>query len=166
MTLGRIDEETTANIGTIHGGLASNIVPSKVSLRGEVRSHDIDKLRLYTEKIVKAVETEVEKAVVTIAGETKKASMALELNEDFPPMRVDEAAPVLKSILEAGEALGRPQEIRAAGGGSDANIFNGNGIDMVILATGMNKVHTINEQVTLKDMVKVSELLVELIRRV
>jgi tripeptide aminopeptidase len=47
-----------------------------------------------------------------------------------------------------------------------ANIFNGHGIDMVILACGMDKVHTINEQVTLVDMVKTSELLIEIIRRV
>lgn len=166
MSLGRIDEETTANIGTIHGGLASNIVPNTVSLRGEVRSHSVDKLRTNTEAIISAIETEVENATITINGEVKKASMALELNEDFPPMQVSESAPVLRTVLAAGEALGRPQEVRAAGGGSDANIFNGNGIDMVILASGMNKVHTINEQVTLEDMAKISELLVEIIRRV
>ncbi len=166
MSLGRIDAETTANIGTIHGGLASNIVPNKVSLRGEVRSHNIDKLRVHTEAIISAIEKEVENATLSFNGEIKKASMALELNEDFPPMQVSETAPVLQTVLAAGEALGRPQEVRAAGGGSDANIFNGHGIDMVILACGMDKVHTINEQVTLKDMVKTSELLLEIIRRV
>jgi len=164
MVLGRIDAETTANIGTIHGGLASNIIPSQVSLRGEVRSHDINKLRKYTEQIISAVEEEVDKATITIGDETKRATMSLELKEDFSPMRVADNAPILQIILEAGAALGRPQEIRAAGGGSDANIFNGNGIEMVIVATGMAKVHTINEQIALDDMVKVSELLVEIIR--
>jgi len=165
MVLGRIDAETTANIGTIHGGLASNIIPSQVSLRGEVRSHDINKLRKYTEQIISAVEEEVDKATITVGDETKRATMALELKEDFSPMRVADNAPILQIILEAGAALGRPQEIRAAGGGSDANIFNGNGIEMVIVATGMAKVHTINEQIAVDDMVKVSELLVEIIRR-
>lgn len=165
MTLGRIDEETTCNIGTIEGGQASNIVPSKVTLRGEVRSHSMDKLRAQTEAIIRAVEAEVARAQVTVDGQLKQASMALELNEDFPAMQVSESAPVLKTVIEAGLALGRPQEIRAAGGGSDANIFNGNGIDMVILASGMNKVHTVNEQVALEDMVQTSRLLVEIIRR-
>ncbi|MCK5825608.1 MAG: M20/M25/M40 family metallo-hydrolase [Desulfuromusa sp.] len=165
MVLGRIDEETTANIGTIHGGLASNIIPKCISLRGEVRSHDINKLRKHTELIIAAVEEEVANATITVAGETKRASMALELKEDFSPMRVAEDAPILQIIHEAGAALGRPQEIRAAGGGSDANIFNGNGIEMVIVATGMSKVHTINEQIAVDDMVKASELLVEIIRR-
>ncbi|WP_303721665.1 M20/M25/M40 family metallo-hydrolase [Malonomonas rubra] len=165
MELGRIDHETTANIGTIEGGLASNIVPRLVTLRGEVRSHDADKLRKQTEQIVKALEEEVDKATIYIDGSSKRASIALELVEDFPLMQVAEEAPILKIIREAGDALNRPQQIKAAGGGSDANIYNGQGIDMVIMATGMAKVHTINEQVSVDDMCKVAELLVEVIRR-
>ena len=165
MPLGRIDEETTANIGTIHGGNATNIVPNRVSLRGEARSHDPNKLREVTELIVSAVEEGVDKASVVVKGETRRASMALELTEEFPAMCVPEDAPIVQLIREAGEALGRPQEIRAAGGGSDANIFNGNGIAMVIMATGMDRVHTINEQLAVVDLVKTAGLLVETIRR-
>lgn len=165
MTLGRIDAETTANIGTIHGGLASNIIPSQLSLRGEVRSHNVDKLRKQTESIIGIVEEEVNKATLVMGDETKTASMSLELKEDFSPMLVTEDAQILQIIQEAGTALGRPQKIQAAGGGSDANIFNGHGIEMVIMATGMEKVHTINEQIAVDDMVKASELLVEVIRR-
>ncbi|NOY14546.1 MAG: M20/M25/M40 family metallo-hydrolase [Deltaproteobacteria bacterium] len=165
MTLGRIDVETTANIGTIEGGLASNIVARQVTLHGEVRSHSADKLRRQTEQIIRAFEEEVAKATIEVDGKPKQASLALELWEDFPLMQVSEAAPILQIIREAGEAIDRPQEIRAAGGGSDANIYNGHGIEMVILATGMAKVHTVNEQVAVDDMVKVSELLVEIIRR-
>ncbi|SHI48032.1 peptidase T-like protein [Malonomonas rubra DSM 5091] len=165
MQLGRIDHETTANIGTIEGGLASNIVARQVTLRGEIRSHSAEKLRKQTEQIVNALEKEVDSATIVVNGETKAASMALELREDFPLMQVGDDAPILQIVREAGTALGRPQQVQAAGGGSDANIFNGNGIDMVILATGMAKVHTINEQVSVNDMVKVSELLVEIIRR-
>lgn len=165
MTLGRIDAETTANIGTIHGGLASNIIPSQLSLRGEVRSHNVDKLRKQTESIIGIVEEEVNKATLVMGDETKTASMSLELKEDFSPMLVTEDAQILQIIQEAGTALGRPQKIQAAGGGSDANIFNGHGIEMVIMATGMEKVHTINEQIAVDDMVKASELLVEVLRR-
>lgn len=165
MPLGRIDEETTSNIGTIHGGHATNIVANRLSLRGEVRSHNRDKLSSYTQQIINAVEKEVEAASISLNGEIKKASMSLDLHEDFPPMRVSESAEVLKTVIAAGEALGRPQQVCAAGGGSDANIFNENGIAMVIMASGMDKVHTINEQIKLDDMVKASELLVEVIRR-
>lgn len=165
MSLGRIDAETTANIGTVHGGLASNIIPSQLSLRGEVRSHNVDKLREQTESIISIVEEEVNKAKIVIGDETKVATMSLELKEDFSPMLVTEDAQILQIIQEAGNALGRPQKIQAAGGGSDANIFNGHGIEMVIMATGMEKVHTVNEQISVDDMVKASELLVEIIRR-
>jgi len=165
MPLGRIDEETTANIGKIEGGQASNIVPRHVSLTGEVRSHNVDKLRLQTELIVKALEEEVDRAKMAVNGEKKHASMTLELQEDFPILQVLPEAPILQLIRAAGDSLNRPLEIRAAGGGSDANIYNGQGIEMVILATGMSKVHTVNELVSVEDMAKVSELLVEIIRR-
>ncbi|MBE9487158.1 MAG: M20/M25/M40 family metallo-hydrolase, partial [Chloroflexi bacterium] len=166
MELGRIDAETTANIGTIKGGLASNIVARQVTLCGEVRSHSVEKLRNQTEQIVNALEDAVDKATIRVAAETKRASMTLELREDFPIMHVSEDAEILQIIRAAGEDLSRPQQIRAAGGGSDANVFNGQGIEMVILATGMAKVHTVNEQIAVDDMVKVSELLVEILRRV
>ncbi len=165
MPLGRIDEETTANIGTIHGGQASNIIPASIRLRGEVRSHDLDKLRKQTELIVSAVEEEVDNAGISLEGTIKRASMALELREDYPPMRVADEAPIIRLVRAAGEALQRPQSIRAAGGGSDANIFNSHGIDMVIIATGMANVHTINEYVEVEDLVATSSLLVEIVQR-
>ena len=60
--------------------------------------------------------------------------------------------------------LGRRIEVRAAGGGSDANIFNGHGIETIILGTGMTNVHSVDESVRVVDMVRVAELLVEIIR--
>jgi tripeptide aminopeptidase len=165
MPLGRIDEETTANIGTIHGGQASNIIPASTRLHGEVRSHDLNKLREQTELIVTAVEEEVDNAGISLQGKSKSASMALELKEDYPPMQVADEAPIVQLVCAAGEALQRPQSIRAAGGGSDANIFNSHGIEMVIIATGMTNVHTINEFVTVEDLVATGRLLVEIIKR-
>ena len=60
--------------------------------------------------------------------------------------------------------LGRKLELLPGGGGSDANIFNAQGIETVILATGMTDVHSVNESVALADMARVAELLVEIIR--
>ena len=165
MNLGRIDKETTANIGTIHGGMASNIIPGQISLRGEVRSHSIDKLSRQTESIIASVEEEVRNGAITINGESVQARMALEIIDDYPPMQVADHAEILQLICEAGEAINRPQQVLSAGGGSDANIFNSNGIEMVIMGTGMEKVHTIDEYISLADMVKTSELLIEVIRR-
>ena len=164
MTLGRLDEHTTANIGTINGGIATNIVPGHVSLRGEVRSHLAERLQQATQAIVRCFEEEVYSSSVVIDGETRHATMAIEINEDFPAMQIPETASIVQLVLNAGKALHRPQQVAAAGGGSDANVFNGHGIEMVILGTGMDKVHTPQEQVAVADMEKVSELLVEILR--
>lgn len=84
---------------------------------------------------------------------------------DFPSMSVSEDAPVVSRARSAAEALGQELNIRLGGGGSDANIFNGNGVQMIILATGMKKVHTHDECVSVSDMVQVAGLLVEIIRQ-
>ncbi|MFO7812981.1 MAG: M20/M25/M40 family metallo-hydrolase [Pelovirga sp.] len=164
MTLGRVDEHTTSNIGTINGGIATNIIPGQVSLRGEVRSHAPERLQQVTEAIIRCFEEEVYSSSVVVDGKTRLASMAIEIKEDFPAMQIAETAPIVQLVVNAGKTLQRPQQIAAAGGGSDANIFNGQGIDMVILGTGMAKVHTPQEQVAVADMEKVSSLLVEIIR--
>ncbi|PLX95054.1 MAG: peptidase M20, partial [Desulfuromonas sp.] len=165
MELGRIDEETTANIGVIEGGQASNIIPKLVTLKAEVRSHNPDKLGLQTEKMLKCLEEEVDAATIQLNGNPVHASLSLEITDDYPKMDVQTNAPVLKLFTEAGAALGRPVQINAAGGGSDANIFNEHGIETVILGTGMEQVHSVDEYVSVDDMVQVSELLVEMIRR-
>ncbi|HMB15884.1 MAG TPA: M20/M25/M40 family metallo-hydrolase [Pelovirga sp.] len=164
MSLGRVDEHTTANIGTISGGIATNIIPGQVSLRGEVRSHLPERLQQVTEAIIRCCEEEVYNSSVVVDGKTRHASMAIEIKEDFPAMQIAETAAIVQLVVNAGKTLQRPQQIAAAGGGSDANIFNGHGIDMVILGTGMAKVHTPQEQVAVADMEKVSSLLVEIIR--
>jgi tripeptide aminopeptidase len=164
MKLGRIDEETTANIGVIKGGQATNIIPRQTIIEGEIRSHNPNKLQELTRQIIGLIEDEVEKARITVDGLEIKASMALELNEEYPSMHVDKQAEILQLISSAAEAIAFPLEIKAAGGGSDANILNANGIQCVILGTGMNKVHSVEEEVRVEDMVKVSRLLVEIIR--
>lgn len=165
LPLGRIDAETTANIGTIHGGEATNVVPNRVSMKGEVRSLDMDKLRQQTELIISVFEQEVDRAKTLNAEGQNQASMVLELSEDFPAFQVDASAELVKLVQSAGTSLGRPQQLKAAGGGSDANIFNAQGIETLVLATGMDKIHTADERISVADMVKISELLVEILRR-
>jgi len=165
MKLGRIDEETTANIGVVEGGLAANIIPKQVTLKAEVRSHNPEKLRQQTEHMLKCLEEEVAAAVIEVNGKPIRASLALQIQDDYPMMHVPFNASVLRIFKEAGVALDRPVAIQAAGGGSDANIFNEHGIETVILGSGMEKVHSVHEEVSVDDMVQVTELLVEMIRR-
>ncbi|MEJ2200339.1 MAG: M20/M25/M40 family metallo-hydrolase [Desulfuromonadaceae bacterium] len=165
MRLGRIDEETTANLGTIHGGQATNIVPNRVVIEGEVRSHNEEKLVRQTEHMVNCFLESARQTALELDGQREQASVQVEVIGDYPLMRVPEEAGIIQLVLQAGAALNRPIAVAAAGGGSDANIFNSHGIETVILGTGMDRVHSIDEQVTVADMVRVSELLVEIIRQ-
>jgi tripeptide aminopeptidase len=164
MRLGRIDHETTANIGVIHGGQATNIIPRQVVLEGEARSHDADKLARQTEHMVACLVEAAREAEQVIDGEQVPVVLEQQVISDYPRMAVAPEAGILQLVQQAGERLGRPIELRDGGGGSDANIFNEHGIETVILGTGMNDVHTVDESVRVSDMVRVAELLVEVIR--
>jgi tripeptide aminopeptidase len=164
MRLGRIDGETTANIGTIQGGQATNIVPKKVILEGEARSHDPEKLTRQTEHMISCLEEAARERARELDGETFVPEVKTEVMADYPAMAVPLDGSIIRLVREASDRLQRPLEIKAAGGGSDANIFNGQGIETVILGTGMTNVHTVDECVRVEDMARVAGLLVEIIR--
>ncbi|WP_305044560.1 M20/M25/M40 family metallo-hydrolase [Geoalkalibacter sp.] len=165
MRLGRIDEETTANIGTISGGQATNIVAKRVVLEGEARSHDPQRLEAQTEHMVGCFTEAAREMRKEIDGALVAAEVNWEIISDYPRMHVPLDAPVVRLVQDAGQALGRPIKVRSAGGGSDANIFNAQGIETLILGTGMTNVHTLDESVSIADMTQVAELLVEILRR-
>ena len=165
MRLGRIDEQTTANIGTIHGGQATNIVPKKVVVEGEARSHDPERLVRQTAHMIACFEEAADALALVVDGEMVRPEVLCEVVSEYPVMNVPESASILVLLREASEGLGRPLEVKGAAGGSDANIFNGHGIETVILGTGMSHVHSVQESVRVDDMVRVAELLVEVIRR-
>jgi tripeptide aminopeptidase len=164
MRLGRIDHESTANIGVIHGGQATNIIPRQVVLEGEARSHDPAKLASQTAHMVACLVEAARNAEQVIDGERVPVVLEQEVMSDYPRMAVAPDAGILQLVWRAADRLGRTIELCDGGGGSDANIFNEHGIETVILGTGMTDVHTIDESVRVADMVRVAELLVEVIR--
>ncbi len=159
---GRIDHETTCNIGMVEGGVATNIVPDRVVVHGEARSHDISKLRDVTDAIVQSFQ----KAVGEAAAQTGDALPHLDVDVrlDFDRFQIDEDHAVVKVAREAAVNLGRKIHTATSGGGSDANILAQHGITAGVLGTGCEKVHTVDEQVALADMVRSTELLLEIIR--
>lgn len=165
MRLGRIDFETTANFGRIEGGVACNIVPGRVFLEGEARSHDPDKLTAQTAHMVACFEGAAARMARVIDGDMVKPLLHVDVQADYPRMAVAEDASVTRLAREAAAAAGQPLAIKLGGGGSDANIFNAHGIETIILATGMRDVHSAKESVAVDDMVTVAELLVEIFRR-
>jgi len=165
MRLGRIDPETTANFGKIEGGVACNIIPGRVFLEGEARSHDPGKLAAQTAHMVACFERAADAVACTINGETVRPQLQIDIIPDYPRMAVAEDAPVASLARAAAQAAGQELAVKLGGGGSDANIFNAHGIATIILATGMRDVHSPKESVAVDDMVAVTRLLVEVIRR-
>ncbi len=164
LRVGRIDEETTANIGLIEGGKATNIVPSLVTATGEVRSHSLEKLEEETKKIVQSFEQQVSEYRESFPSDDGLPKLEVEVRQDFSVLKIPEDHPVVSLVKEAASSLGRKMETKTSGGGSDSNIFFGHGIVTGVLGTGMKDVHTVRESIRLDDMVKSVELLLEIIQ--
>ena len=162
--VGRIDEETTANIGLIEGGKATNIVPSLVTVAGEVRSHSPEKLEQETQKIVQSFERQVSSYKGTFPSDDGLPRLETTIRQDFSALKVPEDHSIITLAKEAASNLGREIKTKTSGGGSDANIFFGHGIVTGVLGTGMKDMHTVRESIRLDDMIKSVELLLEIIQ--
>ena len=143
MKLGRIDEETTTNIGIISGGKATNIVPDKVTLEGEVRSRNEEKLEKYTEQLKKIAED---------TAQEFRAKAEVKTNREYYCYNLSTDDRVVKIAMKAARDIGLQPELHPSGGGSDANVFNKKGFPSVDLAIGMEKVHTVNEYILVKSL--------------
>ncbi len=155
MELGRIDKETTANIGIIKGGQATNIIPEKVLIKGEARSLDLAKLKSQIERM----RTRLKQACKKF-----RAKLKIKISRAYHSFYVPEKHKVTRLAVEAIESLGMKPKIKSTGGGSDANIFNRLGIPTIILGTGAVHVHTKKEKIKINDMVKSAKLLLEVLR--
>lgn len=157
MKLGRIDEETTANIGIIEGGKAINIIPELVNLKGEARSLKPAKL----EEQVKHMTDTLEQAAAEAGAKAQVKTEHLYAHIDLAP---DSKA--VQAAVRAADNLGFKAKLEATGGGSDANIFSGKGLAAVNLGIGMNKVHTTQETIRVEDLMNTVRYLVEIIKEV
>ncbi len=163
LEMGRIDVETTCNIGIIEGGIATNIVPNLVTVKGEVRSHDTDKLTKVTDNIVSSFKDVVESSS-KMDSKDNLPRLEMSIENDFPRTDIPEDHPVVEMAVQAGKNLGRKIVCKASGGGADANIFFKTGIITGVLGTGMRNMHSVRENVELDSMVKATELLIEIIK--
>ncbi len=159
LKIGRLDAESTSNIGVIHGGAATNIVPELTRVEGEVRSHSEEKLARYTQTIEEAFHQAVDTWTDPTGHATGKPSLKFSVSREYPAMKLHNNSAVIKRVEKAASNLGRNITHIATGGGSDANIFNGYGLETTIIGTGMQKVHTTEEYIDLADMVRTTELI-------
>lgn len=157
MKLLRIDHETTANVGIIQGGTATNIVCDSVYTRFEARSLNNNKLKAQSEHMIECI---------NCAASEFGAACDVKATLNYPAFTIDNDSEIVKLVTRAIDSIGQKVELKSTGGGSDTNILNGNGITAVTLAIGMNNVHTTSENIAIDSIVKSAELVAAIIQLV
>jgi tripeptide aminopeptidase len=154
---GRIDYETTANVGLISGGKATNIVPEEASIALEARSISREKL--------KSIESKIENTAKSIV-KNNKAAVKISKRLEYAGYSIKESDRIVKILDSALEKIKIKPVYEASGGGSDTNIINKSGIKAVNLSIGMRDVHTKKEYINIKDLVNGARLVLSIIESV
>lgn len=157
MKLLRIDHETTANVGVITGGAATNIVTDSVHVKFEARSLNNDKLKAQSDHMADCINK---------ACEEFNTTCDLEIALSYPAFTIEKDSEIAKLVTRSIESLGLTADLKSTGGGSDTNVLNGNGVTSVTLAIGMNNVHTNSENIAIESIVKSAELVAAIIKQV
>jgi tripeptide aminopeptidase len=154
LRLGRLDDETSANVGRIEGGTARNVVPEWCGFAAEARSQDERKL---ADLVKEMVET------VTFAASLEECEVEAQISAVSPGycFRRDEAA--VRIAAAALERVGREPAYIFSGGGADANVFNDRGLECVNLANGMTDIHTPDERIAVADLEQMVEVTLALV---
>ncbi len=149
MPMGRIDEDTSMNIGTISGGLGTNIVPDKCVVKGEVRSLTHAKAQRQAELIRKQFERSSSAAHATFDFELFTASKAYETPITHP---------VVTRFENACDSLKLPVSLTKTFGGSDNNVIAQNGIAGIVIANAMSRIHSCDEFTTVEEIIRIADL--------
>lgn len=152
---GRLDEKTTLNFGTIHGGIATNIVSDEVVIEMEIRSISHETC-LTKEQEVRNIFQQVVKAW---GGKVSIDSQILSRGYEFT-----EEHEIVKFAMSATQKIGRKVKFEVSGGASDANSFNEKGKEAITLSIGYDKIHTLDENIVVKELEATVELILALIK--
>ncbi len=155
MKLGRVDFETTANIGSINGGRETNIICDRVEIKAEARSRELSKLEAQTSHMRECFEQ---------AAAEFGAKADFKADRLYPSFSIPGDAPIMAILEKAAGDIGVELQPEETGGGSDTNIFNGKGVVAVDISTGMEKVHSTEECISIDNMVKAAEFVLSIIK--
>ncbi|KAB8138402.1 M20/M25/M40 family metallo-hydrolase [Gracilibacillus oryzae] len=157
MPLGRIDEETTANIGSFEGKGPTNVVCEQVLLIAEARSLSEEKLDKQVKAMVEALQT---------TAEAMGGKVDIKTEVMYPSYRFDETDKVVKTAIQAAKKIGAEPILTTSGGGSDANHLAGKGVPTVNLAVGYENIHTTSERIPVNQLKQIPQLMIEIIKGV
>jgi tripeptide aminopeptidase len=156
MQLGRLDDSSTANIGTIKGGTATNVVPARCDVTGECRS--LDRAR------VEAIKSDMNDAMVS-AAEKAGGTLDIVWKREYEGFVFADDDPLVLLVSQACRNAGVEPSTFHTGGGSDANVLAGLGIPALALACGMQGVHGTREQLAVADLVSLTDICLAVARR-
>jgi tripeptide aminopeptidase len=143
LRLGRLDEDTTANVGVIEGGTSGNIVPEHCTFLAEARSHDERKLAETVQEMLDAI---------TFAAGLEDCEVETEVHKSYRGYRFRRDDVAVKIAAEALAESGFEPRFGLTGGAADANVFNERGLACVNLANGMTDIHTPDERISVADL--------------
>ncbi|MCX8009615.1 MAG: M20/M25/M40 family metallo-hydrolase [Ignavibacteria bacterium] len=155
LKLGRIDDETTANIGRINGGTAINVVPESTYIEGEVRSFNVEKV----EKIIEQIKLEFKNSI-----NESEAKIKFNSTWDFKPYEISKESKTYIKLVEALRSSNLEPIPVVSFGGSDANSLNERGINTINIGIGAQNPHSNDEFVFLEDLFKDAEIALNLIK--
>jgi tripeptide aminopeptidase len=152
--LGRVDEESTANVGIVRGGTAGNIVPERCSFLAEARSHDPQKLADLVREMLEAA---------TFAASLEECDVETEVHKSYSGYRFKRDDFVVQLARTALERTGHQPSLNLSGGAADANVFNERGLQCVNLANGMAEIHTPDEHIAVDDLERMIDVTLALV---
>ena len=156
MRIGRLNDYTTSNIGSIISEFPTNVVPKDCKIRMEVRCLNEDEAKENVDNYVDIFEKTAKEFEV-------KCNIGIEY--DYPPLKQIDGNVLLNRVLDAYNKVGVVAKPIKIGGGCDGNIYLKNGFNSVILGVGMYKIHTIEEYLVISDMEKTAEAVLEFITK-
>lgn len=154
MPQGRLDAQTTANVGLISGGSARNTVPGEAVIEAEARSLDDAWLDAVVARMHQALER---------GASSEGCAVEIQSVREYRAYRLAEDAPVVAAARRAVERLGITPVLAATGGGADANNLNERGLPSVVLGMGGRLFHTVDEHVTVRDLGRLAALVYQLV---
>ncbi|MDR1323535.1 MAG: M20/M25/M40 family metallo-hydrolase [Candidatus Margulisbacteria bacterium] len=152
---GRIDSETTANIGIIKGGSAGNIVPDEALVKTEARSRNEQKLQKQVRAMIDAFQQAAQKLGGSVEVKHERVYEAVNQPAD---------SAIIKITRAAARKINLPHKVLASGGGSDASLIFGYGVPTVGLGIGMENVHSTREYITLRNLTLLPKYLLALLQ--
>ena len=156
LKLGRLDESTTANIGTLEGGTATNVIPARATVTGECRSIDAERV----EQVRRMMDTTLQQAAHAGGGTVDVA-----WTREYDGFSFDADDPAVSLVSDACREAGVEPTTFPTGGGSDGNVFTALGVPTLVLACGMKDVHSTDESIRLSDLETLADIVTNVGRR-